>query len=106
MFLSLTGGFTGSSESIHVKMPHCWKSHVIALLYIYSIATFLYYNYLSFADFTKSLMRIVSNSVFMPQAFAECILLFTVAGSMSFTPKYIEAQFSVPTWKVNMLIGR
>ena len=51
-------------------------------------------------------MRIVSNSVFMPQAFAECILLFTVAGSMSFTPKYIEAQFSVPTWKVNMLIGR
>ena len=29
-FLSLTGGCTGSSESIHVKMPHCWKSHVTA----------------------------------------------------------------------------
>ena len=29
-FLSLTGGFTGSSESTHVKMPHCWKSHVTA----------------------------------------------------------------------------
>ena len=28
--LSLTGGCTGSSESIHVKMPHCWKSHVTA----------------------------------------------------------------------------
>ena len=27
-FLSLNGGCTGSSESIHVKMPHCWKSHV------------------------------------------------------------------------------
>ena len=27
-FLSLKGGYTGSSESIHVKMPHCWKSHV------------------------------------------------------------------------------
>ena len=26
-FLSLTGGCTGSFESIHVKMPHCWKSH-------------------------------------------------------------------------------
>ena len=25
-FLSLTGGCTGLSESIHVKMPHCWKS--------------------------------------------------------------------------------
>ena len=29
-FLSLTGGCTGSSESIHVKLPHCWKSHVTA----------------------------------------------------------------------------
>ena len=23
-------GCTGSSESTHVKMPHCWKSHVTA----------------------------------------------------------------------------
>ena len=29
-FLSLTGGCTGSSESTHVKMPHCWKSHFAA----------------------------------------------------------------------------
>ena len=29
-FLSLTGGSTGSSESFHVKMPHCWKSYVAA----------------------------------------------------------------------------
>ena len=28
--LSLTGGCTGSSESTHVKIPHCWKSHVAA----------------------------------------------------------------------------
>ena len=27
-FLSLKGGYTGSSESTFVKMPHCWKSHV------------------------------------------------------------------------------
>ena len=31
-FLSLRGGCTGSSESIHVKIPHCWKSHVTAQL--------------------------------------------------------------------------
>ena len=31
-FLSLTGGCTGSPESAHVKMPHCWKSHVTAHL--------------------------------------------------------------------------
>ena len=29
-FLRLKGGCTGSSESILVKMPHCWKSHVAA----------------------------------------------------------------------------
>ena len=29
-FLRLKGGRTGSSESTHVKMPHCWKSHALA----------------------------------------------------------------------------
>ena len=32
-FLSLTGGCTGSSESTLIKMPHCWKSHVLAHLF-------------------------------------------------------------------------
>ena len=31
-FLSLKGGCTGSSESIHFKMPHCWNSHALAHL--------------------------------------------------------------------------
>ena len=31
-FLSIKEGFRGSSESTHVKMPHCWKSHVTAQL--------------------------------------------------------------------------
>ena len=30
--LSLKGGFTGSSESTLVKIPHCWKSHALAHL--------------------------------------------------------------------------
>ena len=34
-FLSLKGGCTGSSESTLVKMPHCWKSHVMAHLLIF-----------------------------------------------------------------------
>ena len=33
-FLSLKGGFTSSSESTFVKMPHCLKSHVAAHLFI------------------------------------------------------------------------
>ena len=32
-FLSLKGGCRGSSESKHVKMPHCWKSHATAQLF-------------------------------------------------------------------------
>ena len=38
-FLSLKGGCIGSSESTHVKMPHCWKSHATAQLYDF---TFLF----------------------------------------------------------------
>ena len=33
VFLSLKRGCTGSSESTHVKLPHCWKSHVAAHMY-------------------------------------------------------------------------
>ena len=31
-FLSLKGGCRGCSESTLVKMPHCWKSHVMVQL--------------------------------------------------------------------------
>ena len=33
-FLSLKGGCIGSSESTHVKIPHCWKSHALAQLFV------------------------------------------------------------------------
>ena len=35
-FLSLKGDYRGSSESTHVKMPHCWKSHITAHLAVYN----------------------------------------------------------------------
>ena len=31
-FLSLKGGCRCSSESTHVKMPHSWESHALALI--------------------------------------------------------------------------
>ena len=34
-FLSLTGGFTGSSESTLVKMSHCWQSQALAQLELF-----------------------------------------------------------------------
>ena len=42
-YLSLKGGYTGSSESTLIKMPHCWKSHValtvkpVIYIYIYAL---------------------------------------------------------------------
>ena len=33
-FLSLKGDCRGSSESTHVKMTHCWKSHATAQMFL------------------------------------------------------------------------
>ena len=35
-FLSLKEGCTGSYESPIVKMPHCWKSHVVSQIMLFS----------------------------------------------------------------------
>ena len=40
--LSLKGGCRGSSESTHVKMPHCWKSHALAQLKDYCLESILF----------------------------------------------------------------
>ena len=34
VFLSLTGGCTGSFESTIVKMAHCWRSHVMVQIFL------------------------------------------------------------------------
>ena len=38
-FLSLKGGYRDSSESTHVKIPRCWKSHALAHIVWASVAT-------------------------------------------------------------------
>ena len=43
-FVSLKGGCTGSSESTHVKMPHCWKSRVTARLILTIYYRWLFLN--------------------------------------------------------------
>ena len=42
-FLSLKGGCTGISESILVKIPHCWKSHVSTRIYIWFLIVYCQY---------------------------------------------------------------
>ena len=47
-FLGLKGGCTGSSESTLVKMPNCWKSHVMAHLQLDNLAACkIYYTFCS-----------------------------------------------------------
>ena len=36
-FYSLKGGCIDLSESTLVKLPHCWKSHVVALMFVRSM---------------------------------------------------------------------
>ena len=43
-FLSLKGGCKGSFESTLVKMPHCWKSHIMAHIF-YVVNLFLHTSY-------------------------------------------------------------
>ena len=47
-FLSLKGCCTGSPESTLVKIPHCWKSHVMAhIVYIFHSSLFILWCMLS-----------------------------------------------------------
>ena len=55
-FLSLKGGCRGSSESSHVKIPHCWKSHAMAHFTVYS--TFIIRSLLVSANKVKLLFII------------------------------------------------
>ncbi|PVD27050.1 hypothetical protein C0Q70_12200 [Pomacea canaliculata] len=59
----------------------------------------------SFSGFFGALGRLVTNPIYMLVLASSCALLFSVAGSQSFTPKYIENQFSFPAWRVNMSLA-
>ena len=48
--LSLKGDCTGSSASIHVKIPHCWKSHVAAHI----IRKYIVHNFVVVGSFLPS----------------------------------------------------
>ena len=64
--LRLKEGGTDSSESIHVKMPHCWKSHVAAKGLIFYVNQLLDHSFE-----ISSLMCMINNiccQFFLPAA--------------------------------------
>ena len=43
-FLNLKRGCTGSSESTLIKMPHCWKAHVLAIINSFTLKNVDYFD--------------------------------------------------------------
>ena len=54
-FLSLKGGCTGSSESTLAKMPHYWKAHATAQIFIYN--TYLFTWNVAFLKYNKPMLK-------------------------------------------------
>ena len=71
--------------------------------YILSVTEHLSFDFIS--DFLKSIIGLFRNKLYVVIVFGRCILLITVSGGIVFGPKYIEAQFTLPAWKSNVLIG-
>lgn len=59
----------------------------------------------SIKDFMISLYQLLRNPVCMLIIMCGCVDVFAVAAFVSFTPKYLETQFSLPTWIANMIMG-
>ncbi|KAL3863311.1 hypothetical protein ACJMK2_005076, partial [Sinanodonta woodiana] len=56
-------------------------------------------------EFLKSVWRVVRNPVFTLITLASCIHLCGVSGLMSFMPKYIANQYSIPQWQGNIILA-
>ena len=61
-FLSLKGGCTGLSESTPVKMPQCWKSHVMAQIEHITIDSEIFVRFLFLQNFAQAKFRKIKYS--------------------------------------------
>ena len=69
-FLSLKGGCRGSPKSSHVKMPHCWKSHVMAHI----MFLFVFQSAHNFVSFVMQLFILIYFLVTVKAAPHECVI--------------------------------
>ncbi|XP_033726803.1 solute carrier organic anion transporter family member 2A1-like [Pecten maximus] len=56
-------------------------------------------------DFVRGLYQLIRNPVYMLLVLCGCIDIFAVSAFVSFTPKYLETQFSLPVWLANIIMG-
>ena len=58
VFLSLKGGCRGSYEYTNVKMPHCWKSHVMAQIILLCYISVQFYTVTSLKESVNGLISV------------------------------------------------
>ncbi|OWF47303.1 Solute carrier organic anion transporter family member 1B2 [Mizuhopecten yessoensis] len=56
-------------------------------------------------DFAREIYQLIRNPVYMLNVVCGVLDLFAISASISFLPKYMETQFSLPAWQANMMIG-
>lgn len=59
----------------------------------------------SLKEWFRTMTRLLSNRLYVLSVLNGCLSLFVVASYIAFIPKYLETQFSIPTWQANMLMG-
>ena len=60
---------------------------------------------LIFAEFLKSIVIVLKEPVYTITMLAVLVNMIGYSSTMSFAPKYMEKQFNVPAWKVNIILG-
>ena len=92
-FQSLTGGCPGSSESIRVKMPHCWKSHVTAQFFIIivflSLFVLTYFVYSTPPQFLSCLPTVFQLKAYI---FIQLVKLMILTRWLHQRPAYLDLQ--------------
>lgn len=56
--------------------------------------------------FISTVLRLFRNGCFTFSILGSCLQMFFVSGMISFMPKFLETQFTIPTWHANLLMGK
>jgi len=51
-----------------------------------------------------SLLRLCKNPIYMILTWSTLIYIIGVAGDISFKPKYLSSQYSIPVWQANIIM--
>ncbi|KAL5014234.1 hypothetical protein ScPMuIL_008504 [Solemya velum] len=53
----------------------------------------------------KAILRLFKNPIYVCVVSAGSLSLMVISGTIAYSPKYLETQYTLPTWKANVLLG-